>query len=134
MKTIGKFTKTAIAVTVAGALLAPASAALAGQKTERAVLGAVIGGLAGAALGDGKTEAVAIGAIAGAALGASTAGDNDKRRYTQSYRTQPRYVQNRHRYERDVYGRDARDRYAYDRYGRRYEVRYDERPAYGYRR
>ena len=47
MTPIGKFTKTAIAVTVAGALVAPATAAFAGEKTERAILGAVIGGVAG---------------------------------------------------------------------------------------
>ena len=75
MKTIGKFTKTVVAVAITGALVAPASAAFAGEKTNRALVGAVIGGLAGAAIGDGKTDAVAIGAVAGAALGATTAKD-----------------------------------------------------------
>lgn len=127
MTTLGKFTKTAIAVTVAGALVAPATAAFAGEKTERALLGAVIGGVAGAALGDGKGEAVAIGAVAGAALGATTAKDKYDRRYSHGYRTAPRYDNTGYR----------TDRYAYDRYDRhndRHYDRYDNRYAYGYRR
>lgn len=127
MTTLGKFTKTAIAVTIAGALVAPATAAFAGEKTERAILGAVIGGVAGAALGDGKGEAVAIGAVAGAALGATTAKDKDYRRYSHGYRTAPRYD---NRYYSTGY---RNDRYAYDRHDRRYD-RYDNRYAYGYRR
>jgi hypothetical protein len=69
MKTIGKFTKTAVAIAITGALVVPASTAFAGEKTDRAVVGALIGGIAGAALGHGKGDAVAIGAVAGAALG-----------------------------------------------------------------
>lgn len=127
MTPIGKFTKTAIAITVAGALVAPATAAFAGEKTERGILGAVIGGVAGAALGDGKGEAVAIGAVAGAALGATTAKDRNDRRYSHGYRTAPRY-------ESRYYDTSYRgDRYAYDRYDRRHD-RYDNRYAYGYRR
>src|SRR3954467_11424707 len=94
MKTFGKFTKIAVAAAVTGALVLPASAAFAGSKsnkTERAVLGAVIGGLAGAALSDGKTGGIAIGAVAGAALGASTGhGDRYDRdhRHSSNYRGQ----------------------------------------------
>lgn len=111
-----KFTKTAIVVATVGALVAPASAAFAGQKTERAIIGALIGGVAGAAIGDGKTEAVAIGAVAGAALGATTAKD---KRYGHGYRTAPRYQNSRYydnRYDRGGY---RNDRYGY---------------GYGYRR
>lgn len=133
MKTIGKFTKTVVAVAITGALVAPASAAFAGEKTERAIIGALIGGVAGAAIGNGKTDAVAIGAVAGAALGATTAKDKYDRRYSQSYRTAPRYGYD-NRYSSD-------NRYAYDRDGRRYDSRYgrydnryDDRYAYGYRR
>lgn len=127
MKTIGKFTKTVVAVAITGALVAPASAAFAGEKTNRAVIGAVIGGLAGAAIGDGKTDAVAIGAVAGAALGATTA--KDKRHYGYGYRTAPRYQQSRYYDRGDRYAYDRgyqNSRYAYDRYGNRYD--------YGYRR
>jgi uncharacterized protein YcfJ len=98
MKTIGKFTKTAVAIAITGALVAPATAAFAGEKTDRAVVGALIGGIAGAALGHGKGDAVAIGAVAGAALGATTSNNND-RRYSQSYRTAPRYSDNRYGYD-----------------------------------
>jgi uncharacterized protein YcfJ len=129
MKTIGKFTKTAIAVAITGALVAPASAAFAGEKTDRAIVGALIGGLAGAAVGHGKTDAVAIGAVAGAALGATTAKDKYDRRYSQSYRTAPRYSDSRYGYD----NRYSDNRYAYDRGGHRYD-RNDNRYAYGYRR
>jgi uncharacterized protein YcfJ len=131
MKTIGKFTKTVVAVAITGALVAPASAAFAGEKTDRAVVGALIGGIAGAALGHGKGDAVAIGAVAGAALGATTANDRNDRRYSQSYRTAPRYSDTRYGYD---------NRYSDNRYDRggyrndRYDARHDNRYAYGYRR
>lgn len=131
MKTIGKFTKTAIAVTVAGALVAPATAAFAGEKTDRAVIGAVLGGLAGAAIGDGKTDAVAIGAVAGAALGATTA--KDKRHYGYGYRTAPRYGYDNRYYDNSRYAYEHRGYRNYDRYDSRYD-RYDNRYGYGYRR
>lgn len=122
------FTKIAVAATVAGAMIVPASSAFAASKTERAILGAVIGGVAGAAIGDGKTEAVAIGAVAGAALGATTAKKKDYR-YNQSYRTAPRY-DNRYYNQRGYNQRGYQNsRYAYDRYGNRYDAR-----DYGYRR
>lgn len=114
-----KFTKTAIVVATVGALVAPASAAFAANKTERAIIGALIGGVAGAAVGDGKTEAVAIGAVAGAALGASTGKSN--KRYGHGYRSNPRYENSRYydnRYDRGGYRND----------------RYDARYGYGYRR
>ena len=117
------FTKTAIAVAITGALVAPATSAFAASKTERAILGAVIGGVAGAAIGDGKTEAVAIGAVAGAALGATTA---KKKNYGYGYRTAPRY-DNRGYYNNQRGYQNSR--YAYDRYGNRYDAR-----DYGYRR
>ncbi|NQE64629.1 glycine zipper 2TM domain-containing protein [Caulobacter sp. RHG1] len=112
-----KFTKTAIVVATVGALVAPASAAFAASKTERAILGAVIGGVAGAAIGDGKTEAVAIGAVAGAALGATTAKKKD--RYGYGYRSNPRYENSRYydnRYDRGGYRNDRyNSRYGYYR-------------------
>jgi hypothetical protein len=89
MKTFGKFTKIAVAAAVTGALVLPASAAFAGDKsnkTERAVIGALIGGIAGAALSKGDTGGIAIGAVAGAALGASTGGNDRDHRYSSGYR------------------------------------------------
>ena len=87
-KFTGKFSKIAIAAAVTGALVLPASAAFAGdrkdKKTERAIVGALIGGIAGAALSDGDKGTIAVAALAGAAIGAST-GDN---------RRDPRYAGN----------------------------------------
>ncbi len=125
MKTIGKITKTVVAVAITGALVAPATAAFAGEKTDRAVVGALIGGVAGAALGHGKGDAIAIGAVAGAALGATTAKNKyDDRRYGYEHRYSPRYQDSRYAYDRRDHG--------YDRYNARYDSRYDNH--YGYRR
>lgn len=116
MKTLSRFTKIAAATGVAGALIVPASAAHAGEKTERAIVGALIGGFAGAALSKDDTTGVAIGAAAGAALGAATAKDKH-RRYSRSYRARPAYAYD--------------DRYRYGtRYQPRYEQRYEPRRAY----
>lgn len=125
MKTVSK---TLIAGAITAALVLPASGAFAGEKTNKAILGAVIGGLAGAALGDGDKGAVAIGAVAGAALGASTAKNNNDRRYSHGYQTRPAYngYNNYNRYQTSNYGRQTDNRY----YGRndrndRYDARYD---------
>lgn len=124
MKTFGKFSKIAISTAIAGALVMPASAAFAGDrksnKTERAILGAVLGGAAGAMLGDGDGGAIAIGAVAGGALGAATATDKRHHRYSQRYDDRRYYSSNR------GYGYDR-----YDRRDRRYNTGYD---YYGYRR
>lgn len=115
MKT-NTFTRIAVAAALGGALAIPAAPAFAGEKTERALIGALLGGFAGAALGKGDTGAVAVGAVAGAALGSATAKDNDHR-YRTAYRT-----------SRPVYA-DSR----YDRnYGRQDYRRYDSRYDYGY--
>ncbi|RAK56956.1 YMGG-like glycine zipper-containing protein [Phenylobacterium deserti] len=122
--TKSKFARIAVAAAMTGAVALPATqAAAADRKTERAVVGALIGGVAGAAVGNGDKGAIAVGALAGAALGAATGNDRD-RRYSRSYRTQRPYY--------------ANDRY-YGGYDRRYDRRYDNRyayssgrPAYGY--
>ncbi|ALL12483.1 hypothetical protein [Caulobacter henricii] len=158
MKTISRIL---VAGAVTAALVVPASGAFAGEKTKKAVIGAVIGGLAGAALGDGDKGAIAIGAVAGAAIGASTAKDKDDRRYSSGYRTRPAYNgyqqgYGQHGYGQQGYGQSygqqtygqqgyqSRDqRYARDtrdsrdnHYGRgdRYDARYDSRYAYDDRR
>jgi len=124
MKTVSK---TLIAGAITAALVLPASGAFAGEKTNKAILGAVIGGIAGAALGDGNKNAVALGAVAGAAIGASTAKTNNDRRYTSGYQTRPTYSgYNNGRYQTG-YGRQTDNRY----YGRndrndRYDARYDQ--------
>lgn len=144
--------RTLIAGAVAAAMIVPASGAFAGEKTNKAILGAVLGGLAGAALGDGDTGAVAIGAVAGAALGASTAKSNNDHRYNSGYRTRPAYNGYQQGYGQQGYGQQAYGQQAYqqqgyrdqryardsrdDRYGRgdRYDARQDSRYAYDYRR
>jgi uncharacterized protein YcfJ len=118
-----KFTRFAVAAGVATALIVPASAQARTSQTERALLGAVLGGVAGAALGHGDGDAVAVGAVAGAALGAVTTDNNHRRHYTRSYRTaRPYTYDNRYRYE--------------TRYGSPYDYRYnrsyDPRSRYGY--
>jgi uncharacterized protein YcfJ len=122
--------KTLIAGAITAAMVLPASSAFAGEKTNKAILGAVIGGIAGAALGDGNKNAVALGAVAGAAIGASTAKSNNDRRYSSGYRTRPAYNSYgnsyNNGYQTNHYGRQTDSRY----YGRndrndRYDARYD---------
>jgi len=124
--------KVAMALTVAGAVALPASQAAAGtSKTESALLGALLGGVAGAAAGHGRTEAVALGAVAGAALGVAVDKSNDRRSYRSAYgyrQSQPYYGDTRYRsYDRRYYsGTDSRYGYGgYNAYNG-----YD----YGYRR
>jgi hypothetical protein len=130
MKLQGKIAKGAVAAAVIAGLTLPAAAASARtSKTERALLGAVLGGVAGAALGNGRTDAIAIGAVGGAALGAVTHNNNryyDGRRYRSApvrsyYQPAPRYAPQRSYY--DAYG-DTRYSYGggYNTYG-----------GYGYR-
>ena len=118
-----KMMKVAMALTVAGAVALPASQAAAGtSKTESAILGALLGGVAGAAMGNGKTGAVALGAVAGAALGVAVDKSNDRRNYRSAYgyrQSQPYYSDGRYRSnDRGYYGR-TNSRYSYDNYGYR---------------
>jgi uncharacterized protein YcfJ len=128
--------KTLIAGAITAAMVLPASGAFAGEKTNKAILGAVIGGIAGAALGDGNKNAVAIGVVAGAAIGASTAKNNNDRRYSSGYQTRPAYNgyngYNNYNsgYQTNHYGRQTDSRYDTRYYGRndrndRYDARYD---------
>ena len=118
--------KVAMALTVAGAVALPASQAAAGTtKTQSAILGALLGGVAGAAVGNGKTEAVALGAVAGAALGVAVDKSNDRDHYRRVYgyrQSQPYYGDSYYRAnDRGYYGRTT-SRYGY------------QNTDYGYRR
>lgn len=114
-------TKGLIALTAASAMAIPATQAAAGtSKTESALIGALLGGLAGGAVGSGKTESVVLGAAAGAAVGVAVDKSNDRKKVYRSgayrYRQQaaPAY-----------YSRDSRyDRVYYDRYDNRYYSNY----------
>lgn len=113
-----KMMRAAMALTVAGAVALPASQAAAGtSKTESAIIGALLGGVAGAAVGDGKTEAVAIGAVAGAALGVAVDKSNDRPKYRGGYgyrQPQAYYGERRYRAnDRGYYGRTHYDGYNY---------------------
>lgn len=117
----GKFTKIAVAALVTGAVALPAAGAQAASQTERALIGALLGGVAGAAVSNGDGGATAIGAVAGAALGAATSNNRDRRYYRSSnYRYDRGYASNR-RYNNQV---------RYDRYGRAYYAQPDYRYSY----
>jgi hypothetical protein len=121
--------KAAIALTAAGAMALPAGQAAAGtSKTESAILGALLGGVAGAAVGNGKTQSVVIGAAAGAALGVAVDKSNDRKTYRSgAYR----YRQAAPAYYRDSrYANRAYDRAYYDRYEPRYDSRYYDNGYY----
>lgn len=121
MKTQSKFSRFAAGAAVTLGLLVPATGALAADKTERALIGALIGGVAGAALSNGEGGATALGAVAGAAVGVASARDNDDGRYRTRY-AQP-------------YAHDSRYRYAsrYDgyRYGDRGDAYWRGAPERG---
>jgi|GEM_PF-4555576 len=117
MKLQGKIAKIAIATLVAGAVALPAASASARTtNTERALIGGLLGAVAGAAFSNGDGGATAIGAVAGAALGASTGRDN--RYYDRGYRAPPRqyYQDTRYGYDQRAYnpgyyGGGRNDRY-----------------------
>jgi uncharacterized protein YcfJ len=81
MKTLSKIAIASPALVGAMTLLAAAPAQAQSRDRDdtgrNAVIGAVVGGLAGAALGNGDGTYVIGGALAGAALGAA-AGNNDR--------------------------------------------------------
>jgi hypothetical protein len=108
--------KIAIAAAVSGAMLLPATGAFAASKTERAILGGLLGAAAGAAVTGGDTDGVVIGAAAGSVLGIATA--KKKHYYNRSYRSsRPYYRESSYR----TYDRAPRsNRYYYDDYNHGY--------------
>ena len=131
MKTLSK---TLIAGAITAAMVLPASGAFAGEKTNKAILGAVLGGLAGAALGDGDKGAVVIGAVAGAALGASTAKDKNDHRYNSSYRARPAYNTYQRGYGQQGYSQQGYSQQGYGQQGYQLrDQRYNRDNRYGQR-
>ena len=89
-----------------------------------AVLGAVVGGVAGAIIGQGDGRYIAGGALAGAGLGAVS---SDSDRDGCSYYRSGRCYRNQGHWERE-HGIDrSRSGYDYRYDGRRYDSRYDRR-------
>jgi hypothetical protein len=126
MKT--KFAKTALAIAAIGAVGLPASQAAAASKTENAIIGALLGGVAGAAVSNGKTEGVALGAVAGAALGAAMDKPDRNRRYSRGYNyrdTRSNY-RDSNRYRSSYYAPVSRSGYS------NYGDSYDYGNSYGY--
>jgi hypothetical protein len=111
MKFTGKTSKIVLAAAISGSLMLPASAAFAGDKTERALLGGLLGAAAGASVTGGDTEGVVIGAAAGSVLGVATA----KKKYPKRYRSSRAYYQDRGYSDRSYY-KPAKSRYYYDDY------------------
>lgn len=140
MKTISKIGVGAVALTM---LAASPVAAQNYRDRDRdntgrdAVLGAVVGGVAGALIGNGDGRYVAGGALAGAALGAvSSDSDRDGCSYYRGgrcYRNQGHWEREHGINSRDGYynnghhqGRDRYDR-RHDRHENRRDYRYDRR-------
>ena len=140
MKTISKIGVGAVALTM---LAASPVAAQNYRERDRdntgrdAVLGAVVGGVAGALIGNGDGRYVAGGALAGAALGAvSSDSDRDGCSYYRGgrcYRNQGHWEREHGINSRDGYynngryqGRDRYDR-RHDRHENRRDYRYDRR-------
>ena len=137
MKTISKIGVGAIALTM---LATTPAAAQSYRDRDRdntgrdAVLGAVVGGVAGALIGQGDGRYVAGGALAGAALGAASSSNNDDCGYYRGgrcYRNQGHWEREHginsrdgyDRYERGIIRDNRRD----DRRDRRYDRRDDRR-------
>ncbi|HRL07343.1 MULTISPECIES: hypothetical protein [Brevundimonas] len=127
MKTLSKIGAGAIVLTM---LASTPAAAQHYRDRDRdntgrdAVLGAVVGGVAGALIGQGDGRYVAGGALAGAALGAASSSNNDDCGYYRGGRC----YRNQGHWERE-HGINSRDGY-YNRYDSRYGDRYSRDGRY----
>ena len=126
MKTLSKTSLTATAVVGALGLMAATPAAAQSYRdrndndqAEKAILGAVVGGLAGAMLGNGDGTYIAGGALAGAAVGAAAGSNNGD---DCGYYRGGRCYRNQGHWERE-HGINSRDRSYGDRYARYEEGR-----------
>ncbi|MCZ4106817.1 hypothetical protein O3U67_01845 [Brevundimonas diminuta] len=127
MKTLSKIGAGAIVLTM---LASTPAAAQHYRDRDRdntgrdAVLGAVVGGVAGALIGQGDGRYVAGGALAGAALGAASSSNNDDCGYYRGGRC----YRNQGHWERE-HGINSRDGY-YNGYDSRYGDRYSRDGRY----
>lgn len=135
MKTLSTFAVGALALTLMAA--SPASAQSRDRDRDRddstrnAILGAVVGGLAGAAIGNGDTTYIAGGALAGAALGVGASSDRSDCNYYRGgrcYRNQGHWEREHNINSRDGYNRREIRRYErLERRDARRDYRYDPR-------
>ena len=126
MKTLSKIGVGAVAPALVVTMLATTPAAAQNYRdrdrdnTGRdAVLGAVVGGVAGALIGQGDGRYIAGGALAGAALGAVSSDDDNC-----GYRRGGRCYRNQGHWERE-HGINSRDGY-YNGYYNGYDDRYGD--------
>ncbi len=133
MKTFSTLAVGAVALTMMAA--SPVSAQSRDRDrddtTRNAILGAVVGGVAGAAIGNGDGTYIAGGALAGAALGvgASNRGSNcEYYRGGRCYRNQGHWEREHGINSRDGYDRREARRYErHERRDARRDYRYDRR-------
>lgn len=132
MKTLSKIGVGAIALTM---LASTPAAAQHYRDRDRdntgrdAVLGAVVGGVAGALIGQGDGRYVAGGALAGAALGAASSSNNDDCGYYRGGRC----YRNQGHWERE-HGINSRDPHWQQRRDYREHLRDERRDRRDYRR
>ena len=130
MKTLSTFAVGTLALTLMAASPASAQSRDRDDDTRNAILGAVVGGIAGAAIGNGDTTYIAGGALAGAALGVGASGDRADCNYYRGgrcYRNQGHWER-----EHNINSRDGYDRREIRRYER--QERRDARRDYRYDR
>ena len=136
MKTLSKTSLTATAVVGALGLMAATPAAAQSYRdhndndqTEKALIGAAVGAIAGAMLGNGDGTYIAGGALDGAAVGAAAGSNNDDCAYYRGgrcYRNQGHWEREHGINSRDY---DSRYQYGYD-IGRYDNNRYVEGRTY----
>jgi outer membrane lipoprotein SlyB len=90
-------------------ILAPHQSMAASKKTDRAVIGAGLGLLAGALLSNGDPWATVAGGLAGGAVGSATAKDKDRWNRRDERHQYDRRDDRRDAWDRRDDGRDSRD-------------------------
>lgn len=131
MKTLSTFAVGTLALTLMAASPASAQNRDRDDGTRNAILGAVVGGIAGAAIGNGDTTYIAGGALAGAALGVGASGNRSDCNYYRGgrcYRNQGHWEREHNINSRDGYNRREIRRYErLERRDARRDYRYDRR-------
>jgi len=131
MKRISTLAVGAVALTMMAASPASAQSRDRDDTTRNAILGAVVGGVAGAAIGNGDGTYIAGGALACAALGVGASNRGSSCEYYRGgrcYRNQGHWEREHGINSRDGYDRREVRRYErHDRRDHRRDYRYDRR-------